>query len=46
LSLGEGRLAIDVRVNDERTTAAATVTKPMPIVRIDAGATNPAGYAR
>lgn len=44
--LGEGRLAVDVRVSDERATATTTVTKPLPIVRIDAGNTNPAGYGR
>lgn len=46
VSLGEGRLAVDVKVSDDRTTATTSLTKPLPLVRIDAGATNPAGYTR
>lgn len=44
--MGDGRLAVDVRVSDERTTATTTVVKQPSLVRVDAGATNPAGYAR
>lgn len=43
IELGEGRLAVDVRVTDERTTASATVTTPMSGVKVSAGATNPEG---
>lgn len=46
LQLGEGKLAVEVRVSDDRTTARATVERQMPVVRIDAGNTNPAGYRR
>lgn len=42
--LGEGRLAVDVQVSDERVTARASVAKPLPLIRIDAGNTNPGGY--
>lgn len=43
IELGEGKLAVDVRVTDERTTASATVTTPMSGVKVSAGATNPEG---
>jgi hypothetical protein len=43
VELGEGRLAVDVRVTDERTTASASVTTPMSGVKINAGATRPEG---
>lgn len=43
IELGEGKLAVDVRVTDERTTASTTVTTPMSGVKINAGATNPEG---
>jgi hypothetical protein len=43
IELGEGKLAIDVRVTDERATANASVTAPMPGIKINAGATNPQG---
>jgi hypothetical protein len=43
LELGEGKLAIDVRVTDDRATATASVTAPMSGVKIDAGATQPQG---
>lgn len=43
IELGEGKLAVDVRVTDERTTASATVTTPMSGVKLSAGATNPEG---
>lgn len=44
LRLGEGKLAVDVRVTDERATADARVVKPLPLVKINPGATNPGGY--
>jgi hypothetical protein len=44
LQIGEGRLAIDVTVHDDRITATTAVNKPMSLVRIDNGNTNPAGY--
>lgn len=43
--LGQGRLDIDVRVSDERVTATPTVSKPLPVIRIDAGHTNPGSYS-
>lgn len=43
IELGEGKLAVNVRVTDERTTASATVTTPMSGVKLSAGATNPEG---
>lgn len=46
LKVGEGRLAIDVHVTDDRATATATVTKPLSLVRIDGGNTNPGGLPR
>ncbi len=44
LTIGDGRLAIDVRILDDRVTATTRVEKPMSLVRIDNGNTNPAGY--
>lgn len=41
VSLGEGRLSLDVRVSDERTTVNSSVTTPLPLIRLDAGNTNP-----
>lgn len=43
VEIGEGKLAVDVRVTDDRTTATATVTVPMAGVKISAGATKPEG---
>ncbi len=43
IELGEGKLTVDVRMTDERTTATAQVTQPMNSVRISAGATQPQG---
>jgi hypothetical protein len=43
IELGEGKLAVDVRITDERTTATTSVTTPMSRVKISAGATNPEG---
>ncbi|MFI5443662.1 hypothetical protein ACHMXK_00095 [Polaromonas sp. UC242_47] len=43
IELGEGKLAVDVRVTDERASASTTLTTPMSSVKVSAGATNPAG---
>lgn len=43
VELGEGKLAIDVRVSDERTTASTMLTAPMSGVKVSAGATKPEG---
>lgn len=43
VELGEGRLTVDVRMTDERTTATAQVATPMSGVKISAGATKPEG---
>lgn len=44
VTIGDGRLQVDVRVADDRTTAQATVTQqPRSLVRVDAGATKPGG---
>lgn len=43
VKVGEGRIGIDVRVTDERTTATPTVTQQPSLVKIDAGSTNPGG---
>lgn len=43
IELGEGKLTVDVRMTDERTTASAQVTTPMSGVRVSAGATQPQG---
>lgn len=45
IKVGEGRLDVNVRVMDERVTAAATVAQPLSLVRINPGNTNPAGYS-
>lgn len=39
-----GRLDVNVVVHDERVTATTSVGKPMSLVRINSGNTNPAGY--
>lgn len=44
IELGEGKLAIDVRVTDERVSASHSVLRPLSLVRINAGATNPGGF--
>jgi TP901 family phage tail tape measure protein len=46
IKVGEGSLAIDVRVTDERVIATPTVTQPLSIVRINPGATNPGSFKR
>lgn len=43
IELGEGKLAVDVRVTDDRTTASTSLTTPMAGVKINAGATKPEG---
>jgi hypothetical protein len=43
-ALGTGSLDVNVRVTDERTTATTSVARPMSLVRINPGNTNPAGY--
>jgi hypothetical protein len=43
IELGEGKLTVDVRMTDERTTASAQVTQPMSGVKVSAGATQPQG---
>lgn len=45
-ALGQGVLDVNVRVTDDRITATTSVAQPMNQVRINAGNTNPAGYAR
>lgn len=45
MSLGSGRLDVAVRVTDDRITTSTSVAQPMPQIRINAGSTNPAGYA-
>jgi Phage-related minor tail protein len=44
IKLGEGSLAINVSVNDERVSATTNVLNPLPLVRLNAGATNPGGF--
>ncbi|MBK1613373.1 hypothetical protein CKO44_07805 [Rubrivivax gelatinosus] len=44
LQIGEGKLTLDVRVHDERSTVTSRVDRPLSVIRIDGGATNPAGY--
>lgn len=41
VKVGEGRIALDVRVTDDRVTARPSVTEQPSLVRIDAGNTNP-----
>ncbi|MCU7371557.1 phage tail tape measure protein [Paucibacter sp. O1-1] len=45
MQIGQGTLAVNVRVSDERATATSSVVQPLSLVRIDAGSTNPAGYS-
>lgn len=44
LGLGEGKIALDVRVFDDRVTASPTVQQQMPLVRLDAGSTDPGSF--
>lgn len=43
VELGEGKLAIDVRVTDDRASASTRLVAPMSSVKVSAGATNPGG---
>lgn len=43
VELGEGKLAIDVRVTDDRASASTRLTAPMSAVKVSAGATQPQG---
>lgn len=43
IELGEGKMLVDVRVTDERTTATTQMTTPMPGIKVSAGATQPQG---
>jgi TP901 family phage tail tape measure protein len=43
IKLGEGKITVDVRMTDERTTAGAQLTQPMPGIKLSAGATAPEG---
>lgn len=42
--LGEGRLAVDVTINDDRVSVQTNMRQPLSMVRIDAGSTNPGSY--
>lgn len=45
IKLGEGKLQIDVRVTNEGlVTATPNVLQPLPLIRINPGATNPGGF--
>jgi hypothetical protein len=44
IKVGEGTLSIDVRVSDDRVSASSSVLRPLSLVRINAGATNPGGF--
>lgn len=44
LGLGEGKISLDVRVFDERVTATPSVQQQMPLVRLDAGSTDPGSF--
>lgn len=46
VKVGEGTLAIDVRVTDERVSATPSVMRPLSLIRINPGATNPGGFTR
>ncbi len=44
LQVGQGVLKVEVQVNDNRVSATAVPFADMPLLRIDAGHTNPGGY--
>lgn len=44
IKLGEGLLNIAVHVQDDRVSAVASVGRPLSVVRINTGNTNPGGY--
>lgn len=41
IELGEGKLAVDVRVTDDRVMVTPTVAQPLSLIRINPGNTNP-----
>lgn len=43
VKVGEGRIALDVRVSDDRVNVRPSVTQQPSLVRLDAGNTNPGG---
>ena len=45
LEIGEGRLSVEVRVADDRVGASTTVMQSMPMIRIDAGSTDPGSFS-
>lgn len=44
VKVGEGRLAIDVRVSDDRVLAVPSIIQQPSLVKINAGGTNPGGF--
>jgi phage tail tape-measure protein len=44
VQLGEGKLQVDVRVTDDRVTSSTSVMQPLPLIKINPGATNPGGF--
>ena len=44
VQLGEGRLQVDVRVQDDRSTASTQIIQPLPLIKLSPGATNPGGF--
>lgn len=46
VKVGEGTLAINVRVTDERVIATPTVMQPLSLIRINPGNTNPGGFTK
>lgn len=46
VKVGEGTLLVDVRVTNDGVTATPTVLRPLSLVRIDPGATNPGGFRK
>ena len=46
IKVGEGTLLVDVRVTNDGVTATPSVLRPLSLVRIDAGATNPGGFRK
>lgn len=44
IKLGAGMLDVKVTVSDERVTATTGVPVPMPLLKINAGSTNPGGF--
>lgn len=46
IEVGEGKLAVDVRVMDDRVSATSAVVRQVPLIRINPGDTNPGGFKR